>query len=121
MAHHIEAFFKEPHNQVVISDLLAAGVEYEPMEIDLGAERPLEGHTFVLTGRLSDLTRPEAKSRLEALGAKVSGSVSQKTTALIAGEDAGSKLQKASDLKVKILSEADLQALLDNPKSLDLE
>lgn len=121
MAHHIEAFFKEPHNQVVISDLLAAGVEYEPMEIDLGAERPLEGHTFVLTGRLSDLSRPEAKSRLEALGAKVSGSVSQKTTALIAGEDAGSKLQKASDLKVKILSEADLQALLDNPKPLDLE
>jgi NAD-dependent DNA ligase (contains BRCT domain type II) len=72
---------------------------------------PLEGHTFVLTGTLASLSRDEAKDRLEALGAKVSGSVSKKTSAVIAGEAAGSKLDKAQELGVPVWDEAQLLAL----------
>ena len=72
----------------------------------------LEGFTFVLTGTLPNLTRDEAKQRIEAAGGKVSGSVSKKTSYLVAGEEAGSKLDKAQQLKVPILDEAELLKLL---------
>src|SRR5699024_1187976 len=71
------------------------------------AERPLEGQTWVLTGTLGQLTRDQAKERLEALGAKVAGSVSKKTTQVVAGEAAGSKLDKARDLGVPVMDEDD--------------
>ncbi|NMW26136.1 NAD-dependent DNA ligase LigA, partial [Rhodanobacter denitrificans] len=76
------------------------------------ATAPLEGQTFVLTGTLASLSRDEAKDRLEALGAKVSGSVSKKTSAVIAGEATGSKLDKAQELGVPVWDEAQLLALL---------
>jgi DNA ligase (NAD+) len=76
------------------------------------AAGPLEGHTVVLTGTLSSLTRDEARDRLEALGAKVSGSVSKKTSFVVAGEAAGSKLEKAQQLEIEIWDEAKLKGFL---------
>lgn len=76
------------------------------------AAKPLEGQTFVLTGTMPSLTREEAKARLEALGAKVSGSVSKKTSVVVAGAEAGSKLDKAHELGVAVWDEARLLALL---------
>lgn len=76
-------------------------------------EQPLAGLTYVLTGTLNTLNRNDAKARLQQLGAKVAGSVSAKTDALVAGEKAGSKLTKAQDLGIDILSEDDLIALFD--------
>ncbi len=73
----------------------------------------LEGQTFVLTGTLSSMTRDQAKARLQALGAKVSGSVSKKTHYLVAGADPGSKMTKAQELGVEVLDEAGLMGLLD--------
>jgi DNA ligase (NAD+) len=70
--------------------------------------------TFVLTGTLSTMTRDEARQQLQAMGAKVSGSVSKKTSAVVAGEKAGSKLDKAESLGVRVLSEEQLQTLLDS-------
>lgn len=110
VASHIKAFFHEVHNQEAIKKLLAAGITWpapKPLE-----EKPLAGKTYVLTGTLVSLTREEAQYRLESLGAKVAGSVSAKTTAVIAGEKAGSKLEKAEKLQVPILDEAQLLALL---------
>jgi DNA ligase (NAD+) len=72
----------------------------------------LEGLTFVLTGTMPDLTREEAKSRIEAAGGRVSGSVSKKTSYLVAGEDAGSKLDKAKELKVPVIEQAQLLEML---------
>ena len=74
----------------------------------------LAGHTYVLTGTLVSMTRDQAKQELQARGAKVAGSVSAKTTAVIAGDNAGSKLTKAEELGVAVLSEADLELLLAN-------
>jgi DNA ligase (NAD+) len=121
MALHIWAFFNEAHNQEVISDLLAQGIHYDPVEPRAHDNLPLTGATYVLTGRLDSMSRPEAKSRLEQLGAKVSGSVSKNTTALIAGEEAGSKLDKAKSLNVAVLSESELIELLNKPSSIDIE
>ena len=78
---------------------------------------PLDGQTFVLTGTLASLSRDEAKERLEALGAKVSGSVSKKTSFVVAGEAAGSKLDKAQELGVAVWDEAQLLALLARHES----
>jgi len=110
VASHIVQFFRQTHNREVIERLVTAGIcwpDVEPVE-----HAPLEGNTYVLTGTLSGITRDEAKQKLQALGAKVSGSVSKKTTAVIAGEKAGSKLAKAETLGVKVLSEQDLMELL---------
>ncbi len=111
VADHIVRFFKQPHNREVIDKLLQAGITWPPQE--QVAEQPLQGKTYVLTGTLSRMTRSEAKEKLQALGAKVSGSVSSKTTAVIAGEKAGSKLARAEKLGVPVLDEDDLVALLE--------
>ena len=118
---HIVDFFKEPHNQEVISRLTAkpeellfgAGVEVIDEAEDFAtAPKPLAGQTYVLTGTLS-MPRHEVKAMLQNLGATVAGSVSKKTTAVVAGEAAGSKLTKAQELNIPILSEDDLRALLN--------
>lgn len=108
----IRAFFQEPHNQQVIARLRAAGVRWPETEVERTVDRPLAGKTFVLTGTLESLTRDQASDRLRALGAKVSGSVSQKTDYVVAGREAGSKLDRARELGVSVLDEAGLQALL---------
>lgn len=112
VASHIYQFFREPHNQQVIDDLLALGISWPAVEKLAESEATLAGNTYVLTGTLTEMTRDEAKQALQAKGAKVSGSVSAKTTAVIAGDNAGSKLAKAEQLGVTILSEADLIDLL---------
>jgi DNA ligase (NAD+) len=107
VAKHIETFFKQTHNREVIQRLLAAGVHF-PEEIMEQQAMPLAGQTIVLTGTLTTLSRSEAKEKLLALGAKVSGSVSAKTHYVVAGSDAGSKLTKAESLGVPVVDEATL-------------
>jgi len=114
VAESIRAFFHEQHNRDVIAKLIEAGVEWEKVEVKPRDEQPLAGKTFVLTGALEALTRDEAKARLQALGAKVTGSVSKKTDYVVAGADAGSKYDKAVELGIEILSEDDLKALLEH-------
>lgn len=111
VAKHLHAFFNEPHNQDVVNALLLAGLNWPEIEDKSQQSQPLEGLTYVLTGTLSQLNRNDAKARLQALGAKVSGSVSKNTHALVAGEKAGSKLTKAQDLGIDILDEDALIAL----------
>ena len=112
VAKHIVRFFAQGHNRDVIEKLLESGITWAKIEIQETGEQPLKGNTYVLTGTLESMTRDEAKSWLMALGAKVTGSVSKKTTAVIAGAEAGSKLDKAEALGVEILDENDLKALL---------
>lgn len=113
VAKHIHHFFSEPHNQQVINKLLEAGVSFEEIEPKADKEDlPLSGQTAVITGTLTNLTRDEAKAQLEQLGAKVSGSVSSKTSFLVAGEKAGSKLAKAQKLGVRVLNEDELDQLI---------
>jgi DNA ligase (NAD+) len=107
----IHAFFHERHNVEVIDALLAAGIHW-PAAAAKPRERPLLGKTFVITGSLQTMTRDEAKSRLQALGAKVTGSVSKNTTALIVGADPGSKLQTALSLEIETWSEEQLRSSL---------
>lgn len=104
-------FFQNDGNREVIEGLLAAGVRF-PEQVREEVEPLLEGNTYVITGTLAGMTRDEAKQRLQRLGAKVSGSVSKRTSALIAGEAAGSKLTKAEELGVPVLDEAALLELL---------
>jgi DNA ligase (NAD+) len=111
VAKHVYYFFKEEHNQEVIDALIAAGLQWSDIEEKSQDEMPLDGLTYVLTGTLNQMGRSEAKAKLQALGAKVSGSVSAKTHALVAGEKAGSKLTKAQDLGIEILTEDDMLAL----------
>jgi DNA ligase (NAD+) len=108
----IHAFFHEQHNVDVIRALLAAGVHWPVAAPKTSRDSPLQGKTFVITGTLESMTRDEAKARLQALGAKVSGSVSRKTTAVIVGSEPGSKLQAALDLKIETWSEEKLRAEL---------
>ncbi|WP_335909984.1 NAD-dependent DNA ligase LigA [Shewanella indica] len=114
VAQHVAHFFAQPHNLEVIDKLLAAGVTWPTIEAPSEDEQPLKGQTWVLTGTLSQMSRTDAKTQLEALGAKVSGSVSKKTDCVVAGEAAGSKLTKANELGVKVLDEAGLLALLQS-------
>ncbi|MEW6354484.1 MAG: NAD-dependent DNA ligase LigA, partial [Pseudomonadota bacterium] len=112
VAAHIVAFFRQRHNREVIEKLLAAGVNWPQVKISRAERGPLHGKTFVLTGALKGMTREQAKERLEALGAKVSSSVSAKTDYVVAGADPGSKLTKAEQLGVKVLDEAALLKML---------
>jgi len=109
----LRAFFQEPHNQQVIARLRDAGVRWPERAVQQVNDQPLAGKTFVLTGTLESLTRDEASDRLRALGARVSGSVSKKTDYVVAGREAGSKLDKARELGLTVLDEAELRALLE--------
>ncbi|WP_431286863.1 NAD-dependent DNA ligase LigA [Roseateles chitinivorans] len=118
VAKSIAAFFAEAHNREVVEQLIAAGVTFPQSEGAAAAPagpQPLAGKTLVLTGTLPTLSRDEAKELIEAAGGKVSGSVSKKTSYVIAGEEAGSKLDKARELGVTVLDEEGLQALLAAP------
>ncbi len=113
VSRHIVTFFRQPHNMEVIEQLIRAGVKWDALEPMDRSSLSLSGKTIVLTGTLS---RPRGviKEELQALGAKVSGSVSKKTDYLVAGEDAGSKLTRAQQLGVEILDEAGLEKLLSS-------
>ena len=105
VAKHIHTFFHQPHNLETLQALIEAGITWQESEVTQGPT-PLEGQTWVLTGAMESMTRDEGKARLQALGAKVAGSVSKKTTCLVAGEAAGSKLTKAEQLGVEVIDEA---------------
>ena len=112
VAESIHTFFQQPHNREVVEQLRAVGITWKEGEPAPAALLPLAGKTFVLTGTLPTLSRDEAKEMLEAKGAQVSGSVSKKTHYVVAGEEAGSKLDKARELGVPVIDEAQMQALL---------
>ena len=114
VARSIRTFFDQPHNLEVVGQLVAAGIGWSPSDStgDGSSPRPLAGRTLVLTGTLPTLTREEATALIEAAGGKVSGSVSRKTHAVVAGEEAGSKLDKARELGVTVLDEQGLRQLL---------
>ncbi|WP_127996607.1 NAD-dependent DNA ligase LigA [Piscinibacter defluvii] len=113
VATSIRTFFEQPHNREVVEQLRAAGVRWDEHDGTADtAPKPLAGKTLVLTGTLPSLGREEAKALIEAAGGKVAGSVSKKTHYVIAGEEAGSKLDKARELGVPVLDEAGLRALL---------
>ncbi len=101
----VRSFFKEQHNLAVINKLIKHGVHWPESEVNTAINSEYTGKTFVLTGTLEKLSREEAKEKLEALGAKVSGSVSKNTYAVIAGSNAGSKLDKAQELKIPVWDE----------------
>jgi DNA ligase (NAD+) len=115
VAESIHTFFAQPHNREVVEQLRACGVSWPEGEPQARAPRPLAGKTVVLTGTLPTLSRDEAKDLLEAAGAKVAGSVSKKTDYVIAGAEAGSKLEKAQQLGVTVLDEQGLRDLLATP------
>jgi DNA ligase (NAD+) len=112
VATRIAHFFEQPHNREVIAALRAQGVHWKEGAPQRALEGPLSGKTVVLTGGLAAMSREEAGARLEALGAKVSGSVSKKTSLVVAGEAAGSKLAKAQELGIETWDEAALLAFL---------
>ncbi|GAA0852743.1 NAD-dependent DNA ligase LigA [Aliiglaciecola litoralis] len=114
VAQHAFNFFHEQHNLDVINDLVAVGLNWPDIEKPSEDQQPLLGQTFVLTGTLETWSRNDAKARLQALGAQVSGSVSAKTDYLVAGEKAGSKLTKAQDLGIEILDEQAMIALIES-------
>jgi DNA ligase (NAD+) len=116
VAQSIHDFFAERHNRDVILRLQQQGVHW-PVHEASGAQ-PLSGKTFVLTGTLPHLSRDEARARIEAAGGKVMGSVSAKTHYLVAGSEAGSKLERAQTLGVTVLDEAQLLLLLKQEHSL---
>ncbi|MFQ6370610.1 NAD-dependent DNA ligase LigA [Shewanella sp. YIC-542] len=114
VAQHVVHFFAQPHNQQVIAALLSDEIAIHwPDIITPDADTlPLKGQTWVLTGTLTQFSRSDAKAKLEALGAKVAGSVSKNTHCVVAGEAAGSKLAKASELGIRVIDENALLALL---------
>lgn len=113
VAKHIRQFFAQPHNIEVIQQLLAAGITWPVIEQADESQLSLKGQTWVLTGTLTQLNRNDAKAQLQALGAKVAGSVSKNTNCVVAGEAAGSKLAKAQELGVKVIDEQGLLDLLN--------
>jgi DNA ligase (NAD+) len=112
VAQSIHTFFEQPHNREVVEQLRACGLSWEEGEPAARAPQPLAGKTFVLTGTFPTLGRDQAKDLLEAAGAKVAGSVSKKTDYVVAGTDAGSKLEKAQTLGVAVIDEAAMLAML---------
>ncbi|MDU2228699.1 MAG: NAD-dependent DNA ligase LigA [Haemophilus parainfluenzae] len=110
VANRILAFWHEPHNVAVVNDLIAQGVHWETVETKEVTENRFKGKTVVLTGTLTQMGRNEAKALLQDMGAKVSGSVSAKTDFVIAGDAAGSKLTKAQELGITVLTEEEFLA-----------
>ena len=111
VAADLAAFFAEDHNCAALADLNAE-LDIEPFAQE-ESDSPIAGRTIVFTGTLEQMTRGEAKARAEELGAKVSGSVSKKTDYVVAGLGAGSKVKKATELGVKVLSEVEWREILD--------
>lgn len=116
VAHHIHLFFQQSHNREVIDQLIAVGVNWPNVilakqDVD---SMPLHGQVWVLTGSLASMSRDEGKAYLQQLGAKVAGSVSAKTTALVAGEKAGSKLTKAESLGIPVQDEQTFLQMLSD-------
>jgi DNA ligase (NAD+) len=114
VAESVRSFAQEPHNRELVAKLKAAGVNMASQQPppDVAAAAPMAGKTFVLTGTLTGFTREEATAAIEGLGGKVSGSISKKTSYLVVGEDAGSKLDKARSLGVELLTEEQFRALI---------
>jgi DNA ligase (NAD+) len=113
VAQSLRTFFDQPHNREVVEQLRACGVTWTEGPPAPVTPKPLTGKTLVITGTLPTLSRDEAKDLIEAAGGKVAGSVSKKTTFVVAGTEAGSKLDKALELGVTVLDEAGLKELLD--------
>jgi DNA ligase (NAD+) len=113
VAKNITSFFQQPHNLEVVSELEEI-MSWPVIEVKTEGQLPLLNQTFVLTGTLSQMGRSEAKGHLQSLGAKVSGSISAKTHFLVAGEKAGSKLTKAQDLGISVLTEQEMVELLQS-------
>jgi DNA ligase (NAD+) len=109
----IGEWFADEENRALVEELRGLGLQVTATKAESRSEGPLTGRQYVLTGTLEGFTREEAKAALEALGAKVTGSVSGKTSGIVVGESPGSKAQKAEELGVPVLSEADLRDLLD--------
>jgi DNA ligase (NAD+) len=118
VAAHIARFFADPAHLALLHRLQVLGVTWPEIATVQEMDAPLAGWTVVLTGALDSMTRDEAGDRLLALGAKVSGSVSKKTTLVVAGSDAGSKARKAAELGVPLTDEAGLLGLLADPRSV---
>jgi DNA ligase (NAD+) len=117
VAENIVRFFADQNNLSVIKALLDSGLEYRRIEVDELPDPeslPLNGKTVVLTGTLQSLSRSDAKKRLQALGAKVAGSVSKNTGLVVVGADAGSKARKAQELGIEMIDEGELISLLDS-------
>ncbi|MDH5245981.1 MAG: NAD-dependent DNA ligase LigA, partial [Betaproteobacteria bacterium] len=112
LAESIVRFFAEPHNRDVIAALRAAGVRWPENDPERAPAGQLTGLTFVLTGTLPTLSREDAKARIEAAGGKVAASVSKKTSYVVAGTDAGSKLAKAEELGVAVVDEGRLLRMI---------
>jgi DNA ligase (NAD+) len=105
VAAHVVAFFHQKHNREIITALIKRGVHWPDIKVNNSRYQPFEGKTFVLTGTLDTMTRDDARDKLQALGAKVSNSVSKKTSYVVAGSDPGSKYDNAIKLGVEILDE----------------
>jgi DNA ligase (NAD+) len=114
LASSVRSFADEPHNRALVAKLAAAGVNMTSLQPPFPAsdQGPLAGKSFVITGTLPTMSREEATAAIEARGGKVSGSVSRKTSYLVVGEDAGSKLDKARELGVPLLTEEQLRELI---------
>jgi DNA ligase (NAD+) len=115
VADSVVSFFRDPHNRETLTALQQAGVE--PTREERQADQSLAGKTFVFTGALTRFTRQEAQKKVEQLGGRAAGSVSKKTTAVIAGENAGGKLDKARSLGVPIWSEEQFLEMLKEENS----
>ncbi|TGD75202.1 NAD-dependent DNA ligase LigA [Mangrovimicrobium sediminis] len=112
VADHLRQFFDDRHSMAVVAALVEAGVHWEDIEVAPAEAQPLAGQTWVVTGTLEAMSRDEAKAALQALGAKAAGSVSKKTSCVVAGPGAGSKLAKAEELGVEVIDENAFLALL---------
>lgn len=119
VAHSLHSFFAQPGSRALVQALRAAGVTWEEGAPAKDAPLPLAGTTFVLTGTLPTMSREQAKERLQAAGAKVAGSVSSKTSCVVAGAEAGSKLDKARALGVRVIDEAAMLAMLESGAGLN--
>lgn len=115
VAQSVHTFFQQPHNREVVEQLRACGVHWEEGIPAISHPQPLLGKTLVVTGTLPTLSRDEAKDLIEAAGGKVAGSVSKKTHYVVAGAEAGSKLDKAQELGITVIDEAGLRALIELP------
>ena len=106
-------FFRNPDNLSIINALRESGVSWDDIDISAQDSQPLKGQTWVLTGGMEIMSRAEAKDRLQELGAKVAGSVSAKTSQVVAGPGAGSKLTKAQSLDIPVFDEQQFLAFLE--------